>query len=279
MSDYELLDEAREIAGRTVYRIRAARDIPHHNVAAGTVGGWVESLDNIAEQAWVADDAVVSEQARVSGHALVSTRAQIGDEAQVTDWAHVVDDAVVRNRARVSGHAQVRQRGQVLGDVYVCGGAVILGDAALFDRVHVEGSACVKGTAAVHHDARIKGSACVRGVILEDAVVSGYVHVPYGAKVGGGDRLLVPQDILVLGPIGSESVTVTLARNRSAASGHALRVGCWTGEIDTLAQEVERRAMDWDARDRDERAWREEYAALESLLRIRVNRWTTATSD
>ena len=55
MSDlhYELTDETRTLQdGTVVYRIRAANNLPHHEVNAGDFGGFVEHTGNLQDQAW-----------------------------------------------------------------------------------------------------------------------------------------------------------------------------------------------------------------------------------
>jgi len=74
-----------------------------------------------------------------------------------------------------------------------------------------------------------------------------------------------PQDILVIGPIGSEDQWITLTRTDT---GHHLNIGCWDGTLDELAAEVDRRAAWWPTAHR--RRWRDEYASAEQLLRHRA---------
>ena len=62
---FEFTGDERVFEEVTVHRIRALVDLPELNVAAGDVGGWVESEDNLAESAWVMDEAVVYQDARV----------------------------------------------------------------------------------------------------------------------------------------------------------------------------------------------------------------------
>lgn len=101
------------------------------------------------------------------------------------------------------------------------------------------------------------------------ASIGSYARIESGASIGSG------QHILVLGPIGSESVTVTLYRTKT---GHKLVVGCWSGQVDALAAEVERRARSWGGSDADKARWRAEYAALLPLLEARIVGWHPAAT-
>ena len=117
---YELTDETREVAGRTLRRIRARSNFGA--VSAGDVGGWIESEGNLAQTgaAWVYGDARVSGAAWVSGDARVSGAAHVYGAAQVSGAARVCGDAWVSGAARVSGAAWV------YGDARVCGDAHLL---------------------------------------------------------------------------------------------------------------------------------------------------------
>ena len=42
MKKYEFTGEVQDIAGTTLHRIRALRDIPEHDVKSGDLGGWIE---------------------------------------------------------------------------------------------------------------------------------------------------------------------------------------------------------------------------------------------
>jgi cytoskeletal protein CcmA (bactofilin family) len=96
---YELLqDDTKEFLGRKLYRIRALVAIGL-SVAAGDVGGYVESEKNLQ----VSGDAWVYGNARVSGDAQVSGNAQVYGDARVSG------DAQVSGDARVSGDAQVQK--------------------------------------------------------------------------------------------------------------------------------------------------------------------------
>ena len=62
---YKLTDETKEYFGRTLHRIVCVTEFA--NVAAGDLGGWIESEKNLDQSgnAWVSDNAQVSGNARV----------------------------------------------------------------------------------------------------------------------------------------------------------------------------------------------------------------------
>ena len=95
------LGERRQFRGRTLHRVVAVRDLPHANITAGTVGGWVEHLSCLQDDSWVGDDAIVMDaatlwhQAIVDDHAVVCGGADIagdshiGGDIQVGGWADI----------------------------------------------------------------------------------------------------------------------------------------------------------------------------------------------
>lgn len=99
---FEFTDETITISHYyTLHRIRATRDIPAQCVKKGDLGGFVESYDNLSDDAWVYGDACVFEDARVCDSACVF------DTARVFDKAYVYGDANVYNNARIGGNAYV----------------------------------------------------------------------------------------------------------------------------------------------------------------------------
>ena len=88
---YEILkDDFIEFDDRKLYRIRALKDF--HNVKKGTVGGYIESEQNLSQEgnAWVSGDAQVYDNARISGNARVSGNAWVSGNARVLNSHSVV---------------------------------------------------------------------------------------------------------------------------------------------------------------------------------------------
>lgn len=169
------------------------------------------------------------------------------DGAWVADEAKVYGNAAVMGQARATGYAEVYE------------------DAVVSDRAHIYGTAKVYGRAQIHNSAAVGGEAEVAG----DAWVGG------AARIRDFAYITRHQDYLSLGPIGSESIDMHLMRTRE---GHNLVIGCWHGNtVDQMATEVARRARFWEldhvATLSERVRFRAEYAAAETLARIRVASW------
>lgn len=75
---YELTGEAHP--DRTeLRRIRATRDLPHHGVKAGDLGGFIEDTSCLRGDAWVADEAIVHSPAVVDP-GRTSNKAKAADD-------------------------------------------------------------------------------------------------------------------------------------------------------------------------------------------------------
>ena len=97
MTKYKMTDETKEHFGRTLHRIVCVTAFA--DVAAGELGGWIESENNLDQlgNAWVSDNAWVYGDVRVYGNAWVSGDAQ------------VYGDAWVYGNAQASGNARVKK--------------------------------------------------------------------------------------------------------------------------------------------------------------------------
>ena len=87
--NYELTDETIEHADITLHRIRALVDMPIHDVKAGDLGGFIEKVENLQENAWVSGNAMVYGNAWVFGNALVCGNAWVSGYAEVSGDARV----------------------------------------------------------------------------------------------------------------------------------------------------------------------------------------------
>ena len=107
MKKYDLIkiEDGKNIG---LFRVKALKDFA--GIKMGTVGGYVESEDNLSQEGecWVADDAIVFGNARVRGVARVYGDAGVYGDACVRGGALVFGDARVYGEARVRGDAIVR---------------------------------------------------------------------------------------------------------------------------------------------------------------------------
>ena len=142
--------------GKTMWRLRALRDIPQpdvkaRDVHAGDLGGWVSGEQSLSQDGdcWVFDGARVHDNARVEGN------ARLGDNAEMT------------GNARISGNARVG------GCTLVTGNAVVDGNAYLHDWAQVGGNAHITDNAHLHN-----------AYVTGDVVVDGDADLGIGVRLG-----------------------------------------------------------------------------------------------
>jgi len=152
--------------GVLLSRIVATEGCPH--AAPGTLGGWIESEDNLSGNAWVADNAMVYGNARVFGN------------------AKVCDYAIVRDNAEVSGNALI------CGKAMICDAAKVSGNSCVSDCAKVGGNACMRKNACAYDCAVIIGHASITGcaTVRGAAVVNGYAIVKDVSFVAGNARIM-----------------------------------------------------------------------------------------
>lgn len=158
MSDkhFELTDDTIVTSERILHRIRATRDIPERNIKKGDIGGFVESYDNLSDNAWVRTDA------KVFGDARVFDDAEVCGEAVVFEYAEVYGNAMVGGHALLFGHAKVHEYARVGGLAVVCMYAEVLGAAQVYGCAKVLGNAKVYENAIVDGETHIGGNAEVK---------------------------------------------------------------------------------------------------------------------
>ena len=142
MTPYKLTDESIQFNSKTLYRIELTEDCKWGK--AGTKGGFIETINNLTENAWVSDNAHVFGNAKVYG------------DAKVFSNAYVFGDAKVFSNAKVYGNARVSSNAKVYGNAQVSGNALVFGDAHVYDNVQVFATAQVFGDAWVSGNAKVE---------------------------------------------------------------------------------------------------------------------------
>jgi carbonic anhydrase/acetyltransferase-like protein (isoleucine patch superfamily) len=147
--NYEFTGETKTIIhpinGKEVvlHQIQATEDIPSQSLTKGDIGGWIQSYDNLKDNAWVGENAKVFENACVYGNARVYANAYVYGNAHVSEdaWvdgdAWVFGDARVFDNAQIYGKARVFDKAKVFGYAMVCGSADVYGNAEVFENAEV----------------------------------------------------------------------------------------------------------------------------------------------
>lgn len=167
--------------GVTLYRVVANRSRLGGRVAPGELGGYIESTDNLREDAWVdgtskvmGGHTVVDGLSLVCENSVVKDRSFVSGEARVinstiTDEGSVRDCAVVRD-SRISGYALVCDSA-MLDDVDMEENSVVY-DNAFVSSTRMRGYAKVTGEAEVvdsglYNNISVSGKTRMKNNILD----------------------------------------------------------------------------------------------------------------
>jgi len=100
---FELTGETKTIYGQTFHQIRALKDLPEHYVKAGDIGGWIEKLDNLNDNAWITQNAYVGGSARVGDYAYVGDYADISKTWHYLQVGAIGSESVTATLYRTKG--------------------------------------------------------------------------------------------------------------------------------------------------------------------------------
>lgn len=115
--------------GITLYRIEAIYDF--NDITKGTIGGYVQSMDNIGDNGWVGGNAKVFGKAKVYGNARVFSNSQVFGDARVYGDSEVYGDAKVYDHAKVYGNAKLYGNSEIYGNTKVFGITNVNGNAII----------------------------------------------------------------------------------------------------------------------------------------------------
>ena len=275
---FELTDQTLWFGGETLYRIRATQDLPAHGVRKGDLGGWVRSVENLVDRAWVGGEARVSDNARVGDNARVYDKAIVCNESQVFGNAQVYGNARVYGRSHVGGDSQVYDNGFLQGQPVlggegrVYGNGYMMGNSYLSERAQVYGDARMWGKSSMYENSRLAGTATLGGdaSLYGSCLLAGDASLSGNASVNDTGEVL--SELHVLSGDFHTSVHLDWVLHRLRGGGHVLHVGCESGDLDHHQALCD--SDTWiETIDPEVIAARPEYQAVIDLCRARVARW------
>lgn len=211
MKNYILTNDTIKIEEHRLYRIKCIKAFK--NVKEGEIGGFIESYDNLDENAWVYDNA------KVYGYAKVYGNAKICGNSVICGYSKVYDNAYVTDNAMMFGNPNVHGNTVIYDNATVCGYAEVYGNA------HVYGKANVYANAKVYEHANVYGNAVVQG----QAVICGNASVNGNAYICGNAIINSKEDYIVFKNWWSSGRYFTWTK-----SNDMLYVGCFYGTGEKL---------------------------------------------
>lgn len=226
--------------GVQLYRIIATKDSFH--AKKGTKGGYVATIDNINDEAWVADNAQISNGAVISGKALLKHNAivqgpiTITDEVVIYENANIIGNGVIRNKCIIGQNANI-----------LCDNFTILGNVQIFKNVKIiEHNVYLNGIITISNDVEISNNVLIHGrvnlsgnVKIKNAHISGTVDIYANIIICSKKNGLLPikingcyafcsnvkieeqNDFLSISNLGEYNRTITLTK-----SNKKIKCGC-----------------------------------------------------
>lgn len=167
-----------------MFRIRALRDIPVHNVKKGDWGGYVQETNTLSHEGacWVGGEAQAIYNVRITGNALIDGYAIVDGEPgcviTVSDNVHIGGNAQVLARNKEVSSEDLRElfclnENFVAKDLaYICnltlgsGSAVVSGHAQMRGVREISGSSLVTDRAVIKRGSIIKGASVIAGDVI-----------------------------------------------------------------------------------------------------------------
>ena len=165
---YELMkDDTIKAGGKTLYRIKALRDIGNY-VDEGDEGGYIESEKNLSQkgECWVrGDDSIVYGNAVISGDILIEFENTISGNVKISgDNESEITGCTISGNAVIEGHCEIKYS-NIYGKAYIK-------DSNILKDSEVYGNAVIKNSQ-------------ISGTTVKDNAVIEKNSITY-AKHGGG---------------------------------------------------------------------------------------------
>ena len=139
---YVMTDETKVWNGHVLHRIKCVVPFLNGNefIQFGTLGGFIESYDNLKGCAWVFDDAIIC------GDAIMGEFARIRDKVKVCGHIDIKGHAIVTDNAKVEGSCVIKDYALIgkeakinVTNALFCGYCVVSGRARIEDEVRLSG--------------------------------------------------------------------------------------------------------------------------------------------
>lgn len=159
MSKYHGITEETKVGknGKTVHRLIALETFENGKITIekGTLGGWVQNVENIYHNAWVYDDAELLDGARMYYHSCIHDNASMWDYSHIRDYAMMSGDSsmhnfasmwnyssmwgtsIMRNRATIAGTVSLWIDAELAGEVYLNGAHTLSAGAYVTEELQV----------------------------------------------------------------------------------------------------------------------------------------------
>jgi UDP-3-O-[3-hydroxymyristoyl] glucosamine N-acyltransferase len=186
--NYKILeDEFITINDIKLYRIECIKSFINNNttINVGDKGGYIQSYDNLYDNAWVYDKARVCENAKAFGNAKIYGDTKVFGNACIYDNAEVFENVWVHGKASVYDNARVFNNAKIYGNSLIYGNSYVSHNAWVFGNARVYDSSTISDNVKVYNNAKVYGNARVYGNVC----VYDYAQVYENARIWGNTQV------------------------------------------------------------------------------------------
>lgn len=208
MGKYVMLTEGRICdEGKTLFRIRAERDIPSQKVKSGDLGGLIHDIKNLPQSgnAWISGEAQVLGNSSVGGNSLVGGYAIVKGDSDINGYTKVIGSAILEDVVVDGNNLEIRERAQLKNVTMVAENSLIhgfsvvenVGEGTNFHGLEIGGRAVITSSG---QDIEITGSNIVvngnalvedvHSIKAENLLITGDAVVEKGVMINGKDIVI-----------------------------------------------------------------------------------------
>ena len=196
MSKYHGITEETKVGknGKTVHRLIALETFENRwtTINKGTLGGWVQNIENIHDNAWVYDDAELLDSAEMFDHSHISHNSSMWDYSNIHDKAGMWDNSALYNRASMWEYASIAGKSEMWDSSSISDYTNLRADARVIGSTYLRGNTELKEGAYVSESWQVLtlNTHTTRGVdVTLYPTKSGKYHVKMGCLEGTVDEL------------------------------------------------------------------------------------------
>lgn len=204
---YELVKEnTTTMDNATLYQIRSLIAIPEHEVAIGTLGGFIEGEHNLSQESscWIEEGSVVMGKATIKDGSIIHKGCVIKDKATIKGKSSL-EDTIVQSRSVIEDSI-IHGMGDIHSEIDLCH----------INNARIQGSNLFHVTIYGENESRITLSqireyvSMLGDCIIEESIVMGPINI-VGSTLTCGTFIDGPSDIIRATITNSEILLENLA--------------------------------------------------------------------
>ena len=143
MGKYHGITEETKVGknGKTVHRLIALETFENGSftVEKGTLGGWVQNVENIKGNAWIYNDSELLDNAKMSNHTSLYGESSMWDYTFIRDNARLNNSSSLHNYAGMWQNTSLRDNSVIRNISSIAGSVNLWGNAEIAGEIYLNG--------------------------------------------------------------------------------------------------------------------------------------------